>query len=531
MSFVSLAFALFVTIVICLYYIIPKKYQWIVLLVASYVFYFICSEKLIVYLLVTTISVFTCAKYISGSVKKQKEYIKANKELSKDEKKQIKAAFKKKQRWLLLLCVFINIGILAYLKYINWGIAYFNYYRLHWFGVVDFVNPINILMPLGISFYTFQSVGYIIDVYNGKYEAEENIFKFALYVSFFPQIIQGPISRFNELAPELYKEKAFNFYNIKSGLIRILYGLFKKLVIAQRVSPYVTSVMNFKDYGYDGFYILLAVFLYSMEIYCDFSGGIDIALGVAEMLDIKVAENFERPFFSKSIAEYWRRWHITLGTWFKDYIFYPLSICKPFLNLSKWLKKHFGDGVGKRAPLYLPLFIVWTTTGMWHGSESRFVVWGLLNFVFIILGTELEPVSEKLIEKFNVKVNGFWFKSYRILKTFWLMSFLRLFDISKNAKDAFHSFALIFRPWHSFNLNSVYETLGINHDNFIVVIIAIIILFISDLLARRGPIRHRVLAKNTFIQWVLVSALFVAVIVFGSYGLGYEASSFIYGNF
>ena len=167
-----------------------------------------------------------------------------------------------------------------------------------------------------------------------------------------------------------------------------------------------------------GYYIILAVFFYSMQIYGDFSGGIDVTIGVAEMFSVKLTENFERPFFSKSISEYWRRWHITLGTWFKDYIFYPLSLFKPFLNLGKWVKTHISEGLGKRIPLYLPLIIVWTTTGMWHGSESRYVVWGLLNLFFVILGTEFEGISNKLIEKFKINVNGFLFKSYRVLKTF-----------------------------------------------------------------------------------------------------------------
>lgn len=531
MSFVSLNFALFVIITIAVFYSVPKKYQWIILLIASYVFYCINGFKYIAYILVNTISTYLCAYYISKSLLKQKAFLKANKDISKEEKKQIKAAYKKNQRWLLLLCVFINVGVLAFLKYANWVIAYFNLFRLTWFNETNFVPALNLVLPLGISFFTFQSLGYIIDVYNGKYEAENNFFKFALYVLFFPQIIQGPISRFNELSSEIYSEKTFNFNNIKSGFIRILWGLFKKLVVAERVAPYVRSVMSFKDSGFDGFYIVLAVFFYSMQIYGDFSGGIDVALGVAEMLDINVAENFERPFFSKSIAEYWRRWHITLGTWFKDYIFYPLSICKPFLNLSKWLKKHFGNEVGKRAPLYLPLLIVWTTTGMWHGSESRFVVWGLLNFVLIVLGTEFEPVSEWLISRFNINVNGFAFKFYRVVKTFWMMSFLRLFDISKNADDAFHTFRLVFRPWNSFSLNKVYEMLSISEDDFILVIIAIIIVFIVDLIERRGALRTRIVKMNTVAQWVIVCTLFAAVTIFGSYGLGYNAASFIYGNF
>ena len=542
-------FALFVTAALLVYYIFPQKYRWVVLLAASYVFYGFSGAANFAYILVTTVSTFVCAMLIANKGTEQKEYLKEHKEsLTKEEKKSYKAGIKKKQRLILTAGVLINFGILVYLKYADWTIAYINLFRLSRFGRTDFIPFKNLILPLGISFYTFQAMGYLIDIYYGKYEREHNIFRFALFVSFFPQIIQGPISRFGELAPELYKETEFEFNRIRSGFYRIMWGLFKKLVIADRLAAFVTETMAQRE-NYKGLYILLAVFFYSMQIYGDFSGGIDVALGVAEMFGIKLHENFERPFFSKSISEYWQRWHMTLGTWFKDYIFYPLSLNKGIIKLGRLVREHgekrygkestgikglcygFTQQLGKRIPIYVPMFMVWFTTGMWHGSQNRYVVWGLFNFVFIVLGTELEPVSLRLVERFKLNEAGLMMRSYRVFKTFWLMSFLRIFDISKDVPSAFQAFKYIFTGWGNFNIVNVYENLSLPKEDFIVAVIAIAVMFIFDLIQRKGSIRERIFRLPVALQWVMLSLLVTAVAVFGYYGPGYDAGSFIYGAF
>ncbi|HAG69613.1 MAG TPA: MBOAT family protein, partial [Lachnospiraceae bacterium] len=364
----------------------------------------------------------------------------------------------------------------------------------------------------------------------GKYEAEHNFFRFALFVSWFPQIIQGPISRFGELMPELFKAVDFDLLRIRSGLYRIMWGLFKKLVIADRLSSYVEASIAMRE-GYKGIYLLLAVFFYSMQIYGDFSGGIDVALGVSEMFGIRITENFERPFFSKNIAEYWRRWHITLGTWFKDYIFYPLSVAKWMLKLSKWVKSHISEGLGKRIPLYLPMVIVWAATGMWHGSENRYVVWGLLNCFFIILGTELEPLSLRLIERFGLKEGGPVLKLYRVFKTFWLMAFLRVFDISAGVRAGFETIRDAFKDWGSFTWDVVFNELSLPAEEFRVAVAALVILLSVSLLQRKGSLRERIFKLPVPAQWAVLFSLITLVTVFGSYGMGYDAKAFIYLNF
>ena len=544
MSFISIDFALFVTAALALYYIFPKKIRWTVLLAASYVFYAWTGIYNLAYILITTVSAYVCARLIEDKGTEQKKYLSENKEsLTKEEKKAYKAGIKKKQKFILAICLILNFGILVYLKYADWAIAYINLFRLSRFGRTDFIPFRNFILPLGISFYTFQTMGYVIDIYYGKYERERNFFKFALFTSFFPQIVQGPISRFGQLAPELFKEVTFDFDRIKSGFYRVMWGLFKKLVIADRLAAFVSDTIAQRE-TYKGLYILLAVFMYSMQIYGDFSGGIDVALGVAEMFGVKLAENFNRPFFSKSISEYWARWHITLGTWFKDYIFYPLSLNKGIIKLGKKCREAGGTGngketaagsfltgLGKRIPIYIPMFMVWFTTGMWHGSQNRYVVWGLFNCFFIILGTEFEPLSKRIVEKFKLNEAGFMMRAYRVFKTFWLMSFLRIFDISKDVPSAFNAFRLIFTDWSAFRLSVVYENLSLPMEDFRVAVIAILVMFIFDLVQRKGSVRERIFKLSVPVQWVVLSLLIVAVSVFGYYGPGYDAGSFIYGAF
>jgi D-alanyl-lipoteichoic acid acyltransferase DltB (MBOAT superfamily) len=256
-----------------------------------------------------------------------------------------------------------------------------------------------------------------------------------------------------------------------------------------------------------------------------------VAVGVAEMFGIRLTENFERPFFSKSISEYWQRWHITLGTWFKDYIFYPLSVNKSIIKFGKKVRERRFAELGRRIPIYVPMLFVWILTGMWHGSESRFVVWGLCNYVFIVLGTELEGVSSKIVAALRLKETGFVMKSYRAFKTFWLMSMLRLFDINKTPGEALKAFRYIFTDWRGFDVVKVYEQLSLPYEDFVVALIAIAVLFVLEMIQRKGSIRKRIFAMPVPLQWVILSILIVAVSVFGYYGPGYDAQSFIYGAF
>lgn len=531
MSFISMEFGLFCLITFVIYYLIKGRFQWVVLLIASLVFYLLCGPKYIIYILVVASSVYGAALFIDRIDAEREAYLKEHKsELSKEDKKAYKAEMKRKQKRLLFLCLLLDIGILFTLKYLDTGIAYFNYYRLLLTGNTNLVLQPGLVLPIGISFYTFQSVGYVIDVYRGKVRPERNFLKFLLFVSFFPQILQGPISRFSDLEKSLLAPRKIDFLRVRSGLFRILWGLFKKLVISDRLSHYVSTVAGFRT-DYKGIYLLLCIFFYAFQIYGDFSGGIDVTIGVAELFGIKLAENFERPFFSKSISEYWRRWHITLGTWFKDYIFYPLSVNKKILNLGKWCRTHLGEGVGKRVPIYLPMIAVWMLTGMWHGSQGKFVTWGLMNCFFIILGTEFEPLSAKIMEKLKLNNDMTAVKLYRIFKTFWLMSFLRVFDFVKTSRDGFELMRDAFVDWNSFRISEVYTTLNLPKEELMVALLGILLLAVVSTIQRRRRVREMFLRRNPWIQFGSLVMLALIVLIFGSYGLGFDAQNFIYINF
>lgn len=308
MLFTSYQFILFVLIALILYYVVPRGIQWIVLLCMNMLFYVYSGLSGVIFIVTTIVTTYTGAMFISREKDISARYIEEHKgDISKDEKKRFKALSVRKQKMFLTIVLFINFGILAVLKYTNMFIVTFTT-----FNTVDFV------LPMGISFYTFQSTGYMIDVYRGVADAEKNPFRYALFVSFFPQLVQGPISRWNDLKKSLLESHAFSWINIQYGFERILWGYFKKMVIADRAAIGLATIQSDVSVYY-GAYAFVGMLLYAIDLYADFTGGIDITIGVAQMFGITLPENFRRPFFSKSIAEYWRRWHITLCAWFKDY--------------------------------------------------------------------------------------------------------------------------------------------------------------------------------------------------------------------
>lgn len=312
MSFTSLTFLLFVLAVCLVYFIAPQKCKWVVLLLASWTFYALSGTYLIGFLLFTTTVTYISGRIMGGIVPS-----------GHGEKREQALAVKRKKKAVLIVSLLINFGLLVLLKYND----YFP-------GLKEFLTGIGILLPLGISFYTFQSVGYLIDVFRGKYAPERNFFRFALFVSFFPQLVQGPISRFDDLAKQLYEPHRFSYERMVSGVELMLFGYFKKLVVADRINILVSFI--FENYTErNGLYILFAGVLYCIQIYSDFSGGMDIAIGIAEIIGISLPQNFERPYFAKTLSEYWRRWHITLNQWLRDYLFYPISLSKLFVKLGQ----------------------------------------------------------------------------------------------------------------------------------------------------------------------------------------------------
>lgn len=311
---------------------------------------------------------------------------------------------------------------------------------------------------------------------------------------------------------------------------RILWGFFKKLVIADRLVVAVNTIIG-DSASYSGVWVFVGMMFYALELYADFTGGIDITIGVAQTMGITVTENFIRPYFSKNIKEYWNRWHITMGSWFTDYIFYPISVCQPMLKLSKASRKHLGEQVGKRVTIYLSCFVVWFATGIWHGASWNFIVWGLANCAVILISQELEPFYRWFHSK--VSVDGtFGWKLFQVVRTVLLMSSLRTFDCYRDVPLTFRMFGTLFTD---FNWGELFSgallNLGLTVWDYAVVLVGFFLLLGVSLVQRNGSVREKIAAKPYALRFVVWFALFLLVLLWGTYGIGYDASQFIYNQF
>ena len=427
MAFTSFSFLLFAAAVIALYYLVPKKFQWWVLLIASYVFYLTADVRYLVFILLTTVTTYFTALHMGKALEVQDAYLAEHKkEMSREEKKEYKGKVKSANRKWMVACLLFNFGMLAICK-----AALVEPFRAMMSGTG--LSFLSLGLPMGISFYMFQSMGYMVDVQRGTCKAEKSFFKLALFVSFFPQLVQGPISKFTQLAPTLYASKDFDGKTVSFGLQRMLWGYFKKLVVADRIA---VAIGTLKGAEYTGVGFLLLSLFYAIQIYGDFTGGIDVTIGLAETMGIKLPENFIRPYFSKNIAEYWRRWHISLGVWMREYIFYPISVSGPMRDLSKWGRAKLGD-FGKRLPVYVASVATWFVTGIWHGLNLNFVVWGMLNCFFVVLSEECVPLYEKFHAKFPGLKEKRFYGIFEMLRMFWLMNLIRACDLFPNVGEYF----------------------------------------------------------------------------------------------
>ena len=526
MLFTSYTFIGFIAAVLLGYYLVPRKWQWPLLLVASYIFYWCADPMYLLFIGVTTVSTYFISRWLEQVNCVQKTYLAEHKaELSKEEKKAYKGKMKKKKWHILLLCLVFNLGILSVTKYTNFVIANINSFL----SGSNKLTPVDMIVPMGISFYTFQTMSYIIDVYRDKQKVEKNLFKLALFVSFFPQLVQGPISRFGDLSKTLYEPHKFEGRTVSYGIMRILWGYFKKMVVADRLITAITPLIGSTEFT--GTYVFVAMLFYAFQLYCDFTGGIDITIGIAQAMGIKLAENFNLPYFSRNIKEYWNRWHITMGTWFTDYIFYPISVCKPMLKLSKWSREHLGQAIGKRVTVYLSSFAVWLTTGIWHGAAWNFIVWGLANWVVIMVSQELEPLYEKFHNRFHFKGKS-WYTVFEVIRTILLMSAIRMFDCYRNVPLTFKMVGSMFTR---FNVHILWDgsllKLGLSGADYILLAVCLaVILGVSLFKVRRGSVRDVLYARKPLF-FVTMAALFVVILIFGAYGIGFDSSQFIYNQF
>ena len=508
MSLISMEFLIFVGIAVIGYYLIPKRFQWIWLLIFSYIYYASSGIKILFFLLYTTITTYGTGRLLDRV---------NHKELPRNEAKS-------RKRRILIGCLLLNFGMLAVLKYTNFAIENVN---AIFHAGISFQK---LILPLGISFYTFQSMGYIIDVYWGKYEAEKNPFRFALFVSFFPQLLQGPIGRFDRLARQLYEQHSFDLLKAQYALQLMLWGFFKKLVLADRAAVVVNQV--FQNYTqYSGVTNIVAVLMYSIQLYMDFSGGMDVVMGVAALFGVELDQNFKRPYFATSITDFWHRLHITLGTWMKDYIFYPVSLSKWMGKFGKWSKKAFGKKTGRVVPICVANIIVFLVVGIWHGAAWKYIAYGLYNGLIIAISSLLAPLYRKGFEKFHINPKSGAWHVVQILRTFLLVNISWYFDMAVSLSAAF---AMMKSTVTGFSLATLTDgslmMLGLDKLDYMILAMGCLVVFLISFLKERGiQIRESLGRKPLVIRWAVYGML-----VFGIPMFGYVMTTtggFIYAQF
>lgn len=532
MAYTSISFLAFLSVVLLAYYIVPKRFQWAVLLIASYVFYLFSGIPQVIFILGTTIVTYLSALWMQ----KKRDAYKAKlaelgKDITREKKQELKKQVGNEIRKVQFVSVIAVLLVLVIVKYSNFVIRNVNtIFTLFKYDVsVPFVN---IIVPLGISFYSFQAMGYLIDVGRGRYEAERHFGRLALFLSFFPTIVQGPINRYDDIGPQLHQEHKFDYDNFKFGAQLILWGFFKKMVIADRAALAVSEVFGNNYADYNGSVYVFGTLMYALQIYCDFSGGIDITRGAAQMMGINLPQNFQRPYFSTSVAEYWRRWHITLGAWMREYIFYPVMLSKPLNKVSKHLRKTGKVHLGKILPSVVTSFVVFFLIGIWHGANWKYVAFALYNSVVVAGGVAFAPVFKKMTQKLKINTEAFSWKVFCIVRTFLLLCVAKIFARAPGLKAALHILKCIFTEIDLdfiFGLDGKIFDFGIDEKNMFVLFVAVLILFCVSILQENGmEIRKTLSKQNIAFRWFIYLAALTFVLVFGVYGPSYNAVDFIY---
>ena len=532
MGYQSLKFLLFSAAVVLVYYAVGKFYkkgQQYVLLFANLAFYSICGLKYLPFLAVTLFFSFFAAKRIG------KIFSSADEKLlmaeSPAEKKSIRANAKKKAKVPMLFGILVPLAFLVVCKYSLFVLKNVN-------AVISRLGaqPIGLfkmILPLGISFYTFMAVGYVLDVYWKRIKAENSFAAFAVFLTYFPHIVQGPIGRYGKFREQFDPKKGveLNTQNLAFGAELVIWGLFKKLVIADRLSPFVGTFFD-EPGKYGGLVMVIAAVLYSVQIYADFSGCIDIVSGISEMLGIKLPKNFNHPYFSLTIPEFWRRWHISLGEWFKDFVYFPVSTSEPVKKLRKAFKKRGYKKAELLAASAVPTAVVWLITGLWHGASWNFVAWGAFYAVLMVGGNAFADFNKALTVKLKIDTETFGWKLFQMVRTFALCCIGRVFFRAEGLKNALRYFKNMFSSLSmQYILDERIYTYGLDRQNFILVIIAILVLLVADILEEKTPLRQALSKQNIVFRYLVILLGIFAVIIFGIYGPQYNASEFIYEQF
>lgn len=480
MLFNSIDFVFFFALVVWAYFALPHRFRSILLLVASYYFYMCWKVEYAALILVSTAIGYFSGLGMGGDPRRRSG------------------------RRYMFLSVCGNLGILFAFKYFNFVNdslrEIFNHFNI-FYGVPAF----NVLLPVGISFYTFQILSYTLDVYKGKKEPERDFLTFALYVSFFPQLVAGPIERSTRLLPQFHKTHGFDYERISDGVKLMAWGMFKKIVIADRLAVYVNHVYN-NVHNFTGIPLLIASYFFAFQIYCDFSGYSDIAIGSAQVLGYRLMDNFNRPYFSKSISEFWRRWHISLSTWFKDYLYIPLGGNR--VSQLRWAHN---------------IAVVFLLTGVWHGAKWTFVLWGLLHGFYIIFGRITESLRVKIADIIGLTYFPKLHAYLKVLLTFHLVVLSWVLFRANSLSDSMYVFKTIFTN-HSPDLGL---TRRFNIVDLWASITVIGFLLFVHYIQRHGSIRHMLSTKPIWFRWSIYYIIIIGILVIGKY----DIQDFIYFQF
>lgn len=500
MLFNSIDFLVFFPIVVCIYFFVPKRLRYLWLLAASYFFYMGWNAEYAILIGISTLITYLCGLFLGQIQKKERKYGTLW------------------RRVIMVLGIGSNLGILMFYKYFDFLLENINIIRAS-LGQVGLENRFDIILPVGISFYTFQALGYVIDVYRGEVEVEKNPLKYALFVSFFPQLVAGPIERSKNLlhqVSEVPRQKLLNYNRIANGITVMIYGYFMKMVIADRIAIVVDQVFD-HYWMYGSFELILAAIGFSVQIYCDFASYSFIAIGAAEVMGFTLMENFNAPYFATSIRDFWRRWHISLSTWFRDYLYIPLG----------------GNRKGK-IRMHMNLMVTFLLSGLWHGASWNYVVWGGLHGLYLVLGELFMPVRKKIVTHTRMKTECESYKLTQIFITFILTTFAWIFFRAPSIEGAMGYIGRMctrWNPWVLFD-GSLYS-LGVNRFQANVLLVALVILLLVDMIRYRKGKRIDLFleAQNIWFRWLFLLLLIVLIVVYGAYGHAFDAKQFIYFQF
>ena len=548
MVFTSFSFLAFLAVSVLIYYLTPmRRYRellpsgkrvsskrhtgvlhprGIVLLLASVVFYLFAGWQKLLFVLATALFAWLCSRQMSSIYGQMNEATEGV--TDRKEKMALQASHRKRCRRMAVFGVVVVLLIYTYCKYLPSLLSAANDI-LTSLGRGS-ISAWNVIVPLGLSYYTLSIIGYLLDVYWRKQQHEQNFLVFLLCVLYFPQILQGPIARYRELRKEFLKETPLSFDRLCRGAQLILWGFFKKLVIADRLNLFVSGVVD----GYQvhqGLTFWVAALFSTFQLYADFSGCMDIAAGVSELFGIQIAKNFDHPFTSRSVAEWWRRWHITLCAWMKDYVYFPLAVSPRLIKISGKIKKLCNAKVAKAFVTVITVGVVWLLTGMWHGVKFCYLIWGIYYACFLIVDTVFQP--HHLTARLGIDGDSTAWHRFQMVRTTLIFSIGRLITVPDNFQvslDIFRSMFTQFNPWIFWD-GSLY-TAGLDRANFILSLLLIaFLLVVEQSQIKNGPVRDRIAKLKLPVRWLVWYAALAGILILGIYGAGYDASSFVYMNF